>query len=338
LFFGADEQSAHNGTDVVHSGTLDLPNLYCNTNASVCVDMTGEPLRPDDELLKVMLDYSRPSELLFTPPSEEEHFATTAAVVRTLMRALTDMVQGFTAPAKKVPVQQHKDREASLFKTALTKHAGTLGGSHDADDAGGGVPALTLALPGEGAEVDLSDAFPVHMLEALSGTSSEVRELDLVVVLEWIVTIVLKNEQHVQFFWPDLNGKLCSTSDRSLFHILVILHFYVYPISVEFLKLVLEENVDLVAAKCPYFLERCIGTLVRAALMNFQSTGSSSNSALRKGLLTSAVLHSATVQAASRQACFDTVWKGLRLLRGVPSEVVANLSDRLGAGVLELIK
>jgi hypothetical protein len=105
-----------------------------------------------------------------------------------------------------------------------------------------------------------------------------------------------------------------------------------------FMQLVLEENVDLLAARCPYFLERCVGAVVRAAVhvVNFSSPAARPQ---RQPLLTSSsLLQRVASQATSRHASFDVVWKALRLIRGVPSEVVANISDRLGAGVLELIR
>jgi hypothetical protein len=104
-----------------------------------------------------------------------------------------------------------------------------------------------------------------------------------------------------------------------------------------FMKLVLEENVDLLAARCPYFLERCVGAVVRAAIhvVNFSSPVARPQ---RQPLLTSSLLQRVASQATSRHTSFDVVWKALRLIRGVPSEVVTNISDRLGAGVLELIR
>jgi hypothetical protein len=109
------------------------------------------------------------------------------------------------------------------------------------------------------------------------------------------------------------------------------------PLVLGFLKLVLEENVDLAAARCPYFLERCLGTVVRASIQVVDFAGEVGAPG-KATPLTSMLLRSAAAQTASRQASFDMVWRALRMMRGVPSEVVANLSDRLGAGVLQLIR
>ena len=52
-------------------------------------------------------------------------------------------------------------------------------------------------------------------------------------------------------------------------------------------------------------------------------------------------LTSSSLQAASaryEEIGVDQVWQALRLVRGVPSEVVANLSNQLGVGVLELLR
>lgn len=106
--------------------------------------------------------------------------------------------------------------------------------------------------------------------------------------------------------------------------------------------MVLEENVDLVAARCPYFLERCVDAVLRAAIRVVSVAAPTATAPAprphRQSILTSSLLQRAATQSVSRQASFDAVWKALRLVRGVPSEVIANLSDRLGAGVLELLR
>lgn len=112
---------------------------------------------------------------------------------------------------------------------------------------------------------------------------------------------------------------------------------------VEFLKLVLEDNVDLLAVRCPYFLERCISVIVRASVLLVDSrTVPGGTSTAVSSSYTHVALTSSSLQAASamhvNSADVDQVWQALRLIRGVPSEVVANISDRLGEGVLELLR
>ena len=119
----------------------------------------------------------------------------------------------------------------------------------------------------------------------------------------------------------------------------------------EFLKLALEENVDLLAVRCPYFLERCITVILRSSLLLVDEHSSSpsannntdhSNQANDKNSrYTHVALTSSSLQAAStryEEVGVDQVWQALRLVRGVPSEVVANLSNQLGVGVLELLR
>lgn len=105
----------------------------------------------------------------------------------------------------------------------------------------------------------------------------------------------------------------------------------------------LEENADLLAVRCPYFLERCIFVIIRASVLLVDTRVSSNSGSLgADGRYTHVALTSSSLQAASalhvNASDVDQVWQALRLIRGVPGEVVANLSDRLGMGVLELLR
>jgi hypothetical protein len=210
FLFSDTQHPGENDRTGVHSGTLDLPNLYCNTNASACVDMNCEPLRPDDSLLRVALNHSHPDSLLFGLSSEEEHFSQTSQVLRTLLHALSEMLEALCAPgpsssSKVVPSAQNG--APSLFKASLTKTFRPVSLSRDDDDAAltGG---LYLSLPAETQSSELSEAFPLQLLEAApAGRWNNVRELDVVTVLEWATKIVLRDELHVQYFWPDLHGE-----------------------------------------------------------------------------------------------------------------------------------
>lgn len=127
----------------------------------------------------------------------------------------------------------------------------------------------------------------------------------------------------------------------------------------DFLRTVLEENVESVAARCPYFLERCISVLTRGVLCVVTlsadrqdathnkpasasacaaSSASTAGHASKAAPLTRSLLHSAALANSSQQAAWNAVWQSLRLMRGIPSEVIANLSDRLGTAVLELLR
>ena len=90
----------------------------------------------------------------------------------------------------------------------------------------------------------------------------------------------------------------------------------------EFFRDVLEEGVDKLAATCPYFLERCVVCILRATAQMDGSSGA----ALLKGA-------SPAAQSSSSQS----VWLSLRLLRGVPGEVLVAIAGRIGAGVAGLL-
>lgn len=111
----------------------------------------------------------------------------------------------------------------------------------------------------------------------------------------------------------------------------------------------LEENVEQVAARCPYLLERCISVLTRAVLHvvgsnSHQGTEQVARETGRQVFrpaappLTKSLLHSAALASSSQQAAWNAVWQSLRLMRGIPSDVMVNVSDRLGVAVLELLK
>jgi hypothetical protein len=218
FLFSDTQHPGENDRTGVHSGTLDLPNLYCNTNASACVDMNCEPLRPDDSLLRVALNHSHPDSLLFGLSSEEEHFSQTSQVLRTLLHALPEMLEALCAPgpsssSKVVPSAQNG--APSLFKASLTKTFRPVSLSRDDDDAAL-IGGLSLSLPAETQSSELSEAFPLQLLEAApAGRWNYVRELDVVTVLEWATKIVLRDELHVQYFWPDLHGE-CSSLTLSI--------------------------------------------------------------------------------------------------------------------------
>lgn len=95
------------------------------------------------------------------------------------------------------------------------------------------------------------------------------------------------------------------------------------------------------AVRCPYFLERCISVIVRASVLLVDARVAPNCNPAASGY-THVALTSSSLQAASalhvNAADVDKVWQALRLIRGVPSEVVANISDRLGEGVLELLR
>jgi hypothetical protein len=105
--------------------------------------------------------------------------------------------------------------------------------------------------------------------------------------------------------------------------------------------MVLEDNVDLLAVRCPYFLERCISVIVRCSLLLVEARGPVQGAGSSYGYAHTTLTSSSLLAASAMHvnaADVDLVWQALRLIRGVPSDVVANISDRLGFGVLELLR
>lgn len=172
------------------SGTLDLPNLYRNTNASLCVSMTGEPLRPDDEILKLSLERSRPAELIYQQlsPGDAE---ITSTVLKAALAMLMTMVKQLTATPRAGPVP---------LSVAMPASQRTVSNSSSVHTSSSAVDAV----------VDLESSFPVQMLSN-QFVSSDVKELDAVMLLEWITHIVVRNDDSISLFWGDLNGNTSLT-------------------------------------------------------------------------------------------------------------------------------
>ena len=206
LFSNSSTDATSGALNAIHSGNLDIPNLYCNTNASVCVDMTGQPLRPDDELLRVCLDSCRPAQLLFTTEAEE-HFAGTSVALNAIIKALTAVVEKLVTHNG----VSNNGHVGSLLKSSLTVNMRCLGSSsHDDEDhVKDRVLLLSLSLPGDAGNAEQVENFPAHLLDSCCAAelSEVVCELDGVALLEWATQIVLKDADHVQYFWPTMQGK-----------------------------------------------------------------------------------------------------------------------------------
>jgi len=97
--------------------------------------------------------------------------------------------------------------------------------------------------------------------------------------------------------------------------------------------MVFEDNVDLFAARSPYFLERCICLILHATVTSISLRIHTS----MMGTVTAsdAFLREVEVDV---DAGLNDVWLSLRLMRGVPSENISNLADRLGAGIHAIIR
>ena len=118
-------------------------------------------------------------------------------------------------------------------------------------------------------------------------------ELDAIVILEWLATLVFSTDTTLKRYWPLINA---------------------------FMKILLEDNIDIISIRCPYFLERCTVIIIKATIQNIQHSR--------------AVLQKLDISPIG----FDSIWISLKLMRAMPSEVVCNISDQLGAGICYLIK
>lgn len=204
-----DASSHHHAMMSAPAGTLDLPNLYRNTNASAWVDMTGNPLRPDDELLKACLEASDPTQFFFQAITELGE-ASTESLLQTMFTTLSRMLEGLTT-APRMPIitaPSNSQRSIPAFKRSASANSDVIeNGSLQRSDAQTAESEISSVF--EGVEEE-NACFPEHMLSTEFMSSSEVKELDAVVLLEWICNIVLKNGQTLLLYWPGLYGTLLS--------------------------------------------------------------------------------------------------------------------------------
>lgn len=178
----SDSGPRHHGVAMTSpSGTLDLPNLYRNANASLCVSMTGEPLRPDDEILKLCVERCKPAELVYQASLGDVEV--TSTVFRSMLSLLSAMLKQLTATPRAATAL------SLVVPPAVRSVSGTSSVSSSAVDA-----------------VDLENSFPVQMLSN-QFVPSVTKELDAVVLLEWITHITLRNDESLRLFWGDMHGE-----------------------------------------------------------------------------------------------------------------------------------
>ena len=199
---GGSHQGSGNGMLVAPSGTLDLPNLYCNTNASVCVSMTGEPLRPDDELLKLSLEHCHPSELFTSVGEERSASETKNTLLHTMIHVLADMLDVLTtnSHAKSSHVSAAgKAISASPFKRAESTRSASENGNINKT-------TTSRSMSVDSVDPELESLFPEQLLVS-TFHSSEVKELDAVAVLEWICHIVFSSKHNLREYWSQMHGE-----------------------------------------------------------------------------------------------------------------------------------
>jgi hypothetical protein len=64
LLIDEEKKNVNNDTKKINSSSNNYALLYSNANASIFIDINGEPIRPDDNLLKICLLQSHVDELL----------------------------------------------------------------------------------------------------------------------------------------------------------------------------------------------------------------------------------------------------------------------------------
>jgi hypothetical protein len=92
----------------------------------------------------------------------------------------------------------------------------------------------------------------------------------------------------------------------------------------DFFSVLLERHIDESSDNCPYLLERCVVAIVRAAIHMLPVSESLSGGQANPDSL--------------ETIGFPLVWDSLRMLKGLPSDVLYQVSDRLGAGLLTLLR
>lgn len=107
--------------------------------------------------------------------------------------------------------------------------------------------------------------------------------------------------------------------------------FIAFNCRAEFLKYVLESNVDEIGASCPFLIERAVVAVISAVIHLMKDPVEAGWSSSRVDSTTSSVSPCGQTSSAS-------LWASLSLLREVPHEVMANIGDRLGAGLVTFIR
>ena len=247
------------------------------------------------------------------------------------------------------------------------RHQGRLASFLGAD--GGGLEVSTG--DGNGHSHGLEQGYPQEKRRA-----ADIVEIDAVTVLEWVSRIVFVNRHRSASVWPIVHGECCLSMCVCVcciaIYSLSLTYVYMHPyvcVFAEFLQHVLEKDVDDMCAACPFLVERAVVAVVSAAIhLMREPVGDSSVSVVAPtpvGALASAGPVRAMVTGATATVTADdstgvtmspcspppgppsgrgniasaaALWASLRLLREVPHDVMANVSDRLGAGLVTFIR
>jgi len=194
------------------------------------------------------------------------------------------------------------------------------------------IATAAAAAAGGAAAVELSERRRV----AAAVCAASNRELDAAALLEWVARTVLLNAHRAPLVWPKMHG---------------------------FLRGIVEDHVEAAVARCPYLLERCVVTVLRAAValapktapgpaappgaaLAPHGTHAGAFRSLAAPAPPPAVSWTAGLTPPATGASgggrgnphgLSSVWLSLRLLRGVPSDAWPALADRVALGVHALL-
>jgi hypothetical protein len=327
------------------TGLLDLPHLYCNTNASYVVDLKGAPIRPDDELLKTALQDCKPHVLLgigghqadsrFKSNSSEVLYALFDILDRMIVDLLASRdrrVSSLPGRASVPPPSPTQGMQTPSISRSGARSPQSMDGDSSHHSATKGPVDDDCGYPD--GDCLLSSAAAIVM-DAKDLQWLEVVELDAVCVLEWTCSIIFSSYDNLALFWPKMHSKTpamivytCCLTDW-----LTVFSYSGLIDGLDLLKMVFEDNVDLFAARSPYFLERCICLILHATVTSISLRVHTS--VMGTVTATDTFLREVEVDV---DAGLNDVWLSLRLMRGVPSENISNLADRLGAGIHAIIR
>jgi hypothetical protein len=211
---------------------------------------------------------------------------------------------------------KHKQRLEQFFQ--LTPLDGTTGTATGTTSSGGGGGKM------------LQKDYPKEKRSA-----AEIVEIEAVTVLEWVSRIVFVNRYRSANIWPIVHGacrSLCalllSLCVGNGYHISSLVIVYV---CVEFLNYVLESNVDDISTSCPFLIERAVVAVISAVIHLMRDPSESGTNSAQSSAL-------AAMPGPSGHTSSASLWTSLGLLREVPHAVMANIADRLGAGLVTFIR
>jgi hypothetical protein len=98
----------------------------------------------------------------------------------------------------------------------------------------------------------------------------------------------------------------------------------------------------MISATCPYLIERAMVAIMRAVihLMHYDSATApvyirTSSERSESSEVSNSIDNSKSIITDKRESC---LWDSMRLLRGIPPDVICHIADRLGAGLLAFVK